>query len=263
MSNKIHTSAVVESGAEIADDVQIGAFCYVGPKVKIDSGTILLPHSVVDGNTTIGKNNHFSPHCSIGSYPQDISYKGEDTKVTIGDNNIFREFVSVNRGTLKQDQETIIGNDNMFMAYSHIGHDVVIENKVRLVNASNLGGHVRIGEGSILSGATNVSQFVTVGKGAFIGGETAIDRDIPCYCTALGNRARLKGVNIIGLKRQGYDKTIVSEVVDFYRSMEASALSPRSFVDSQETIEEYSGNPIIEEMMQFIRESKIGIPSFM
>lgn len=263
MSQKIHPSAIIEPGAEVAENVTIGAFCHIGPHVKIGKGNKISSHVLINGHTSIGEDNEIYAHCVLGTEPQDLSYAGEPTELIIGNKNILREFVSINRGTRKQDSKTIIGSSNMFMAYTHLGHDVCVGDNVRIVNSCNSGGHVTIGDGAIISGASNIGQFVAIGRGSFIGGGSAIDKDIPCFCTAYGNRIRLKGINIIGLKRMGIEKIHISESVDFYRSMEASTLSPRSFVESKEVIEEYQGNKIVEEIMEFIRQSRMGIPPFM
>lgn len=258
----IHKTAIIEDGAEIADGAVIGPYSVVGCHVKIGKNTVVSAHVVIQGDTTIGENNKFHPFSSIGSEPQDLSYKGERTKVVIGNNNEFREYMSINRGTLKQDGITRIGSGGYFMSYSHIGHDVTIGDNVRIVNACNIAGHVKIGDRAILSGGSNVSQFVTIGKAAFIGGGSAIDRDIPCYVTAVGNRVLLRGINIVGLKRLGMDKQHISESVEFYRSMEISPMSPKAFCQSEETLKEYKNNPIVQEMIKFISESKLGLPSF-
>lgn len=261
MSN-IHKTAIVEEGAEIGEKSLVGPYCVIGKNVKIGKNTIIAAHVVIQGDTTIGDNNKFHPFSSIGGEPQDLSYKGERTKVVIGNGNEFREYISINRGTLKQDGITIIGSYGYYMSYSHIGHDVTIGDYVRIVNACNIAGHVKIGDRAILSGGTNVSQFVTIGKAAFIGGGTAIDRDIPCYVTAVGNRVLLRGVNIVGLKRLGMDKQHISESVEFYRSMEISPMSPKVFCQNEEILREYKNNPIVNEMIKFINESKLGLPSF-
>lgn len=258
----IHSTAVIEDGAEIAEGVEIGPYAVIGPFVKIKENTKIGPHVVIQGDTTIGTGNTIHAFCSIGSEPQDLSYKGEKTKVLIGDNNVFREFMSINRGTLKQDGITQIGSHGFFMSYCHIGHDVTIGDHVRLVNSCNIAGHVKIGERAILSGGTNVSQFVSIGKAAFIGGGSAIDKDIPCYLTAVGNRVLLRGVNIVGLKRLGLDKNLISETVEFYRSMEISPTSSKSFCQNYDSIQEYNHNPIVQEIIKFIVESKLGLPSF-
>ncbi len=258
----IHESAVIHKGAEIDTNVEIGPFTVIGPDVKIAKNTKIQSHVVVDGKTTIGEENIIFHHTCLGSAPQDLSYKDEPTELIIGNKNTFREFISINRGSLKQEGKTQIGNGNLIMAYSHLGHDVTIHNNVRIVNACNLAGHVTIEDNAIISGATNIGQFVHIGKGAFIGGHSGIDKDIPCFCTALGNRVKLKGVNIIGLRRMGFDKKDISEAVDYYRMMESSSLSPRSFCDDPEAMKEYQGNPIVQKISEFIKNSKVGIPSF-
>jgi UDP-N-acetylglucosamine acyltransferase len=263
MNLEIHHLASVHPEAKIGKNVKVGPFCLIGPNVKIDDGCVLNSHVVVEGHTTIGKNNKFSQFCSIGAPPQDTSYKGEPTETIIGDNNIFREYVSIHRGTLKQDRKTIVGSNGLFMAYVHVAHDCVVGNNVTFANAVALAGHVSIGDRVIIGGNTGISQFVSLGKGSYIGGGSAIDRDIPNFCTAYGNRVRLKGINIIGLKRSGFSKQEISEVVDFYRTMESSALGPRAFVDHSELMDEFKTNPIVQEIAAFIKKSEIGIAPFM
>lgn len=262
MTQKIHPTAFVHEGAKLGENVEVGAYSVIGPNVEVGNNTKIYSHVLIEGHTTIGENNKFFQFCSIGAEPQDLSYKGEPTKTVIGDNNVFREYVSVHRGTLKDNQITKIGSNCLLMAKAHVGHDAIVGNNVILVNSCNLAGHVKIGDRSILGGGTNISQFVTLGRGSYIGGASAIDRDIPAFCTAYGNRVKLKGINIIGLRRQGYDKAVISEFVDFYRTMESSALSPRAFVDHEELMEEYKGNELVTEMREFIRKSEIGIAPF-
>jgi UDP-N-acetylglucosamine acyltransferase len=258
-----HPMSFVHPEAQIGNNVQIGPFCLIGANAKIGDDCIFHSNVVVDGHTTIGKGNRFFQFCSIGAPPQDTSYKNEPTETIIGDNNTFREYVSIHRGTMKQDQKTIVGSNSLFMAYCHIAHDCTLGNNLTFANAVGLAGHVTIGDRVIIGGNTGVTQFVTIGRGAYIGGGSGIDRDIPHFCTAYGNRVRLKGINIIGLKRQGHSKEIVSEVVDFYRTMEASALSPRAFVSHTEFMEEYKANAVISEIASFIKKSEIGIAPFM
>lgn len=263
MAAEIHPMASVHPEAKIAGDVKIGPFCVIGPNVVIGEGSELISNVFIDGHTIIGKNNKFSQFCSIGAPPQDSSYKNEPTQTIIGDGNTFREYVSVHRGTTKQDQRTLIGNNSLFMAYCHIAHDCILGNNITFANAVGLAGHVNVGDRVIIGGNSGVSQFVSLGRGAYIGGGSAIDRDIPNFCTAYGNRVRLKGINIIGLKRQGHDKQIVSEVVDFYRTMESSALSPRAFVEHKELMIEFANNPVVKEIADFIRKTEIGVAPFM
>lgn len=260
---EIHPTAIVAPGAKLAAGVKIGPYSIIGENVELGENCIVKNHVTIEGHTKIGKNNQFFQYASIGAPPQDLTYKGEPTEVIIGDNNVFRECMTVHRGTLKQDKKTVIGNDSLFMAYVHIGHDVVIEDKVVIVNSVNLAGHVHIGTRCIIGGATNVSQFCTLGRGSYIGGATAIDRDIPPFCTAYGNRVKLKGINIVGLRRHGYSKQEISEVVDFYRTMESSAFSPRAFVEHDETMKEYNNNKIIAELVEFIKKTEIGIAPFL
>ncbi len=261
--NLIHPTAIIHPGAELAEDVSIGPYSLIGENVKIGSGTVIASHVSIEGHTSIGKNNQFFHFCSIGAPPQDLSYKGEDTEVVIGDNNVFREYNSVHRGTLKENRITKIGSSNLFMAYVHIGHDVVVGDKCIVANSCNFAGHVKVDSGVIMGGACNVSQFVSLGRNCYIGGASAVDKDIPDFCTAYGNRIRLKGINIIGLRRSGVSKQDVTEVVDFYRVMEASALSPRAFVGHEEMIKEYADNTIIQGMIKFIKRSEVGLPPFM
>ena len=261
MSN-IHPSSIIENGAKIHESVKIGPFCLIGADVEIGADTILHSHIVVSGHTTIGQGNKFFQGCSIGAPPQDNSYKGEPTRTVIGNNNTFREYCSVHRGTLKENHITTIGDNNLFMAYVHIGHDVVMGNYCTIANSTNFAGHVRIGDRVGIGGGTNIQQWVSLGRGAYIGGATALDRDIPSFCTAIGNRAHLKGINIIGMKRQGYSKQEISEVVDFLRTIESSNISPRSFVENQEHMAEFKDNRVVIEIMEQIKKSEIGIAPF-
>lgn len=258
----IHPSSLIDPKAKIHESVKMGPFCIIGPNVEIGAECVLHSHIVIDGNTTIGEGNIFFQGCSIGAPPQDTSYKGEPTRTVIGNNNTFREYVSIHRGTIKENGITQIGNNCFFMAYVHAGHDVGIGNNVIIANSTNFAGHVKIGDRVIIGGGTNISQFVTLGRGAYIGGASAIDRDIPSFCTAMGNRVFLKGINIIGMRRQGYSKAEITEVVDFYRTMEASALSPRSFVDHTDLMAEFKDNKVVQEMVEQIRKTEVGIAPF-
>lgn len=262
MTLKIHETAIVDKNAKLGENIEVGAYSVIGPNVVIGNNNKIHSHVVIEGHTEIGQNNEFFQFCSIGAAPQDLSYKGEPTRTIIGSNNVFREYVSIHRGTLKDKEVTTIGNNCLMMAKAHVGHDAIIGDNVILVNSVNVAGHVKIGDKVIIGGGSNISQFVTLGRGAYIGGASAIDRDIPFFCTAYGNRVKLKGINIIGLRRQGYEKPVISEFVDFYRTMESSALSPRAFVDHDELMEEYKDNTLVEELRVFIRESEIGLAPF-
>ena len=271
MNSSIHPSSLVDPLASLGKNVKIGPFCVIGPHVRLGDDCLVHSNVVFDGHVIVGKGNIFFPFSSIGAPPQDISYKGEVTEVIIGDQNIFREYVSIHRATLKGKRITRLGNRNFLMAYTHVGHDVVMGDDCIVANSTNFGGHVRIGNNVILGGGCNIAQFVTLGKGCYLGGGSAIDKDIPPFCTAYGNRVRLKGPNVVGMKRQGYSRLAISQVVDFYRDMEASPLGPRAFVNRQEEeqnhLHEQTRNlhlehDIIKELRNSIKKSEIGVAPF-
>ncbi|OFZ36078.1 MAG: acyl-[acyl-carrier-protein]--UDP-N-acetylglucosamine O-acyltransferase [Bdellovibrionales bacterium RIFOXYD12_FULL_39_22] len=262
-NENIHPTAIIAPGAELGKNVKIGAYSIIGPHVKLGDDNVIHPHVIINGHTTIGRGNEFFSFCSIGAIPQDYSYNGEDTKLVIGDANTFRECVTINLGTLKQDAITKVGNNSLFMAYVHLGHDTVVGDNCTIANSVNVAGHVFIGDRAIIGGSSAISQFVTIGRGAFIGGASAVDHDIPIYCTAVGNRVRLKGVNIVGMRRQDIPKNQISELVDFLRDMEASGLSPRAFVEHEEHMKNHQNNSLIDEMVRDIKKTQIGIAPFM
>lgn len=263
MSTTIHPTAIIEDGAEIGENCIIGPYTIIGPNVKIGNNCKLKSHIVIEGRTTIGNDNEFHQFCSIGVPPQDKSYKNEPTETIIGNGNLFREDCTVHRATVKEDLKTVIGDNGYFMTAVHFAHDCKIGNNVTLANGTMCAGHVKVGDYVQMGGACGVTPFCSIGNGVFIGAASAIDKDIPHYCTAFGNRIKLKGVNIIGMKRRGHTKEEISEVIDFYRMMEASALSPRAFITHPENMEEYAGNSIIKDISEFILKSEIGLPSFM
>ena len=258
----VHPTAILSKDVELSEGCIIGPYSILDGKIKLGKNCKIESHAVLRGTITAGDENQFFQFCSIGEVPQDISYKGEDTKVKIGDRNIFREYVSVHRGTLKQDGITIIGNDNLLMAHTHVGHDCNIGSKCIIVNSANIAGHVVIKDRVILSGASAVSQYVTIGRGAYIGGSTTIDRDIPSFCTAIGNRVKIKGINIIGLRRQGFSREVIAESVEFLRAIESSAFSPRSFVENKEEMASFERNEVIDLIVNDIMTSKVGIAVF-
>ncbi len=259
----IHPTAILGSEVKLGKDVTIGPYSILEGNIQIGDGCVVHSHCVFKGNIKLGSNNHFYQFCSIGEVPQDLTYKGQETWVEIGDNNNFREYVSIHRGTTKENLITKIGNNNLLMAKVHVGHDAIMGSHCVIVNSCNIAGHVKMSDRITIGGGTNISQFITIGRGAYIGGASAIDRDIPMFCTAYGNRALLKGINIIGMRRQGVAKQAISEVVDFFRMMESSALAPRAFVEHPELMAEFKNNEIINEMVGFIKKSEVGIAAFM
>ncbi|MFB0532653.1 MAG: acyl-ACP--UDP-N-acetylglucosamine O-acyltransferase [Desulfatiglandales bacterium] len=213
----IHPSAVVSPKAQIADGVKIGPFSIVGEKVTVGRDTVIDSQVVINGNTVIGERNRIYPFVSIGLPPQDVGYRGEDTRVIIGDENIIREFVTINRATTKQDRVTKVGNKNYLMAYAHIAHDCTLGNSIIMSNAATLGGHIEIGDHAIIGGLVAVHQFVRIGTYAFIGGKSALVKDIPPFMMASGDRARLYGLNQIGLKRQGFSQEKINGLKRAYQ----------------------------------------------
>ncbi len=198
----VHPNAFVDSCAELHDGVSIASGAIIGPNVVIDSGTQIGPNAVIEGKTKIGKNNKVFPNVFIGLEPQDLKYKGASSEVVIGDNNTFRECVTINKAT-DEGEKTIIGNNNLLMAYSHIGHNCEIGNGIVLSNSVQVAGHVKVEDNAIIGGCLGIHQFVHVGYLAMIGGMTRVDRDVPPFCLAEGHPGRLRGLNRVGIKRSG------------------------------------------------------------
>ncbi|MGB1139648.1 MAG: acyl-ACP--UDP-N-acetylglucosamine O-acyltransferase [Halioglobus sp.] len=208
----IHSQAIVDPGAVLADDVEVGPWTYIGPDVEIGPGCIIEPHVVLRGPTLIGANNHIFQFSSIGEATPDRKYRGEPTRLVIGDNNIIRENVTIHRGTVQGRSETTIGNDNLVMAYVHVGHDSVIGDNVVLVNNSALAGHVRVGDWAVLSGYTLVHQFCQIGTHAFTGMGSAIGKDVPAFVTVSGAPAQAKTINLEGLRRRGFSASAIGQL---------------------------------------------------
>lgn len=205
----IDPRADIHPSAEIDSSVQIGPFAVIGPNVRIGADTRIGPHVVIQGPTEIGRDNRIYQFSSIGESPQDRSYRGEPTRLVIGDRNVIRESVTLSRGTQKGHGETVIGHDNMLMAYVHIAHDCVIGNHITFANAASLAGHVEIQDHCTLGGFTLVHQFCRVGAYAFTSMGAALNRDLPPYCLASGNYARLIGINKVGLRRNGFSEASI------------------------------------------------------
>ena len=217
MGVEIHASAIVSPLAKIAEGVQIGPFSTIGENVTIGRDTIIGSHVVIDGNTVLGERNKVFPFVSLGLPPQDVNYRGEDTRLIIGDENIIREFVTINRATTKQYKVTRVGAKNYLMAYAHIAHDCTLGNLILMSNAATLGGHIEIGDHAIIGGLVAIHQFVRIGAYAFVGGKSAIVKDIPPFMMAAGDRARLFGLNQIGLKREGFSQEKIRNLKRAYQ----------------------------------------------
>ena len=199
---KVHPNAFVDPNAKLDNDVIISQGAIIGPNVTIGKGTEIGPNAVIAGKTSIGRNNKVFPNVFIGLDPQDLKYKGAPTEVIIGDNNTFRECVTINKAT-DEGEKTIIGNNNLLMAYTHIGHNCELGNKIVLSNSVQVAGHVKVEDKAIIGGCLGIHQFVHIGYLAMIGGMTRVDRDVPPFCLAEGHPGRLRGLNRIGIKRSG------------------------------------------------------------
>ncbi len=235
----IHPTAIIDSSAELADDIEIGAYSIIGPKVKMDTGNKISPHVVINGPSHIGKDNIFYQFGSIGEAPQDKKYQGEDTLLEIGDRNIIREFTTLNRGTNQDRNATTIGNDNLIMAYVHIAHDCVLGSDIILANNVALAGHVNIHSHAILGGYSLVHQFCTIGSYCFTAMNSVISKDIPPYVMVSGHMAKPRGLNTEGLKRQGVSAESLKSIKLAYKALYRSNLT---FEDALTEVSELETN---------------------
>jgi UDP-N-acetylglucosamine acyltransferase len=253
----IHPTAIVHSRAELASTVEVGPYCVIGPNVRVDEGTCFQSHVVVDGATTIGKNNLFFPFASIGAVPQDLKYKGEKTELIIGDHNTIRESVTLNLGTIQGIGKTVIGNHNLIMAYVHFGHDVVLGSHAIIANSVNVAGHSVIEDYVNIGGMTGVVQFCRVGAHSYLGGCSVIDRDVTPFTIVLGARpVELKGANIIGLRRRGYSNATISAISESLKLWKRGDVMRDQCLLEIES--QYGEVPEVRELVQFIRKSELG-----
>ena len=221
---RIHPTALVDAQAELGDDVDVAAYALIGPQVRIDEGTRIGAHTVVEGHTTIGRGNRIFPFASIGGAPQDKKYQGEPTRLEIGHGNTIREYCTLNTGTVQDAGVTRVGDDNWIMAYVHIAHDCQIGSHTIIANAVQLGGHVHLGDWAFLGGLSGVHQFVRVGAHAMTGFQTRLSQDLPPYVTASGNPAQAQGINQEGLKRRGFDAPRIDAIKQLHRLLYRSSL---------------------------------------
>jgi len=252
----IHPSAIVESGARVHATADIGPFCVIGPKVSIGPGTKLVQSVTVTGRTTIGARNVLHPFCVLGGDPQDLKYRGEDSVTRIGDENVIREGVTVNKGTLRGGNETIVGNRNYLMANCHVAHDTIIEDNCIMANGTLLAGHIRVESNAIVSGWVAVHHFVTIGQHAFIGGCSRINQDAPPFMITQGFAGEVRGVNSLGLKRRGFKPDVVNALREAHRVVWRSGL-PKP--DAISELEKRNGHfPEIRTLMEFLQASDRG-----
>lgn len=254
---EIHPTAVISTGAELGSNVSVGPYSTIGPHVSIGDGTYIGAHVVVEGRTQIGKDNQIYPFSSIGTPPQDIGYKGEDTRLNIGDGNVIREYVTIHRATTKQHGETILGDNNYIMAYAHIAHDCILGNNVIMSNVATLAGHITVGDHAILGGLVAVHQFVRIGDYAFLGGKSGIDRDVPPFMITAGERARLYGINRKGLARMGFSREVIDGLKKAYQIIWREK---RRFSEGIDAVrQEIPSFPELEMLLHFFEGSKRGI----
>lgn len=254
----IHETATVHPKARLDTGVHVGPFCYIGERVAVHKGTRLEAHVFITGQTEVGQDCVFSPFSSIGTAPQDVSYGEEETITVIGNRNIFREFVTVNRGTINGGGKTLIGDDNYFMAYAHVAHDCLVGNETIFTNGATLGGHVTIGNHVYISAFSGIHQFCRVGRFAFIGGYSVITQDVLPYCRVAGSRpALIYGLNAVGLRRKGFSRERISDLKKMFKIILYSDLNTSQAIEKiEETIAPSEDR---EGLIDFIKTSKRGI----
>lgn len=249
----IHPTALIDASAQLAPDVQVGAYTVIAAGVVIGAGTWIGPHVVIDGPTTIGCDNKIFQFASIGAAPQDLKYNNEPTRLEIGDRNTFRENCTINRGTTKDQLVTRIGSDNLFMAGAHVGHDCDIGSHCVLANYATLGGHVHMGDWVHMGGFSGVHQFCQVGAHAFIANNTAVTRDVPPFVMAVGRPAEPHSVNAEGLKRRGFSAEQIRNLRDAYRVLYRSQLK---LAEATEQIEQRAQTqPELQPLVDFLKDS--------
>jgi len=255
--SRVHPTAIVDPRAELDSDVEVGPYSVVGPGVKIGKASKVHAHVSIQGRTTLGEANVVFPFATIGSPPQDLKYKGEPSELIIGDRNTIREYVSLNPGTTGGGMVTRVGEQNLLMMYCHIAHDCSLGDRNVIANGATLGGHVIIEDCVIVGGLVGIHQFVRIGTGALLGAGAMVSKDVPPYCNATGDRARLHGLNIEGLKRRGVDKPVIETIRKAYR------IAFNSKLRTEEALKiirrELPAIPEIEKFVSFIAQSQRGI----
>src|SRR6266446_7883026 len=248
---QIHSTAIVAPGAVLADDVVVGPYCILGGRVELGAGVRLMSHVVVEGRTTIGEGTRIFPFASIGLEPQDLKYRGEDSALIVGRNNTIREYVTMNPGTEGGGMVTRVGDHGLFMVGAHVAHDCQIGDHVIMANNATLAGHVVVEDYALLGGLSAVHQFVRIGRHAMIGGMSGVERDVIPYGQVMGDRARLSGLNIIGMQRRGFSREDIQGLRNAYQFLFSSdgTLSDRV----TEAAERFSGIGPVDDIIDFIR----------
>jgi UDP-N-acetylglucosamine acyltransferase len=254
---RIHETAVVDRRAEIDSDVEIGPYSVIGACVKIGKGSRIRSHVVIEGRTSLGEGNVIFQFATVGSVPQDLKYKGEPSELVIGNHNTIREFVSINPGTTGGGMVTRVGDRNLLMMYCHIAHDCVLGNDNIVANGATLGGHVVIEDYVIVGGLVGIHQFTRIGSGAILGAGSMVSKDVPPYCNATGDRARLHGLNLEGLKRRRVGKEKIEALKKAYRIMFRSRLKTGDAIVRIQ--QELAGCAEAEHLVSFVQNSQRGI----
>jgi UDP-N-acetylglucosamine acyltransferase len=253
----VHPTAIIHPEARLHESVEVGPYAVIGPKVSIGAGTTVGPHAVIEGRTTIGEKNRIFQFASVGASPQDLKYAGEDTELVIGNGNQIREFATLHLGTIGGGGVTRVGNNNLFMANSHVAHDCIVGNGCIFANSATLAGHVEIHDYVILGGLSAVHQFTRIGRHAFVSGGSMVAMDIPPFCTAQGDRAELAGLNTVGMQRHGYSDEQLRRVKEAYKILFRSKLGLNEALDRLQA--EFGGQAEIDLMVDFITTSQRGI----
>jgi len=254
----VHPTAIIDPAAKIHPSCKIGPYCVIGPQVELGEGCHLVSHVAIEGPTKIGKDNGFFPFTSIGMAPQDLTYAGEPTRLEIGDHNEIREFVTINRGTVKGGGLTKLGNKILVMAYTHIAHDCTIGDNVILANAATLGGHVTVGEWAQVGALCPIHHFVRIGAHAFVGGGTTITKDVlPFSKTVAARDTHAYGLNAVGLERRGFSKERIHKIHHAYKVLLASKLNTTQAIEKLRSENDLGGD--VEMLIQFIESSERGV----
>jgi len=251
--NNIHHSAIVDKNAVIDSSVIIGPYCIIGPNVEIQKNTILKSNVIIEGHTEIGNNCSIYPFAVLGNPPQDLKYKGEMSKLIIGNNNVIREHVTMNPGTEGGGLVTKVGNNCLIMIGAHIAHDCILGDNIILANNASLAGHVKVDDFAILGGLSGVHQFVRIGSHAMVGGLSALESDVIPYGSVVGNRAYLSGLNIIGLKRRGFSREVIHDLRKAYRLL----FAPEGTIQERmkDVSDEFKNNEPVMDIVKFIEGS--------
>ena len=253
----IHPTAIISADAQLEEGVEIGPYVVIGSDVIIGKNTVIGPHTIIDDYVHIGEGNRIFQFCSIGAPPQDLKFGGEKTRVIIGNFNTIREFVTIHRATTADIGVTIIGDHNLLMAYCHVAHNCKLGDRIIMSNAATLAGHIHIEDYAIISGLTGVHQFCRVGAHCMIGGASAVVKDVPPYCIAQGNHAKLFGLNLVGLKRRNFPEKTISAIKDAYRIIfRTDLLLEAALKKAQDEVEDI---PEVNHFIKFIKESTRGV----